>query len=171
MAKGIENPLVVNIEDQEEHVHLSGDHWGGSYRVLTPGMRERGGKLGVNVTKVPPGRACVPFHTHQLEDEVFYVLSGRGVFRYGDEPLREINQGDCISCPAGTGVAHQLANPYDEELVYLAIGNHEPNEVCTYPDNGKVLVRAVKAIGRIESKPYMDGEPDYPAVLRMAEDS
>ena len=47
-------PVVVNAAEQEEHVHLDGDHWGGSYRVLTPALRGtngRGmGRLGVNLT-------------------------------------------------------------------------------------------------------------------------
>jgi uncharacterized cupin superfamily protein len=64
---------------------------------------------------LPPGRSGCPFHTHQREDEVFYVLSGRGVLRYG-ETIDDIGAGDCIACPAGTGIAHQLANPFDEGL-------------------------------------------------------
>lgn len=119
------SPQIIQTELAEEQSHLGGEHWGGHYKVLTPSMRERGGKLGVNQTRVPPGRACVPFHSHRLEDEVFYILSGRGIFRYGENPLCEVKAGDCISCPAATGTAHQLANPFDEDLVYLAIGNYE----------------------------------------------
>lgn len=157
-------PQIVNAEELQEIEHLHGDHWGGSYVVLTPSMRPRGGSLGVSRTRVPPGRACVPFHDHRHEDEVFYILEGRGIFRYGDEPMREVGPGDCIACPAGTGQAHQLANPFSEELVYLAIGRYDPNEICTYPDNGKLLVRGV-GIGRLEKLPYHHGEPDKPKIL------
>ena len=159
-------PTIINARDAEEHRHLIGDHWGGTYRVLTPSMRARGGKLGVNMTRVPPGRVCVPFHYHQLEDEAFYILEGKGVFRYGDE-LSEVTVGDCIACPAGTQVAHQLANPFDSDLVYLAIGNFEKNEVCVYPDNGKVMVRGVGKVGFIKTAPYMEGEPDRPKVMDL----
>ena len=38
-----------------------------------------------------------------LEDEVFYVLAGVGVLRYGDA-LYELRAGHCVACPAGTGV-------------------------------------------------------------------
>ncbi|MGI9437076.1 MAG: cupin domain-containing protein [Geminicoccaceae bacterium] len=116
-------PQVVNINDVKEIEQIHGDHWGGSYKPLTPSMQPRAGRLGVNLTCVPPGRSACPFHAHQREDEVFYVLSGRGVFRYGDS-LREVGPGDCIACPAGTGTAHQLANPFDQDLTYLAIGPH-----------------------------------------------
>jgi len=92
------------------------------------------------------------------------VLSGRGRLRYGDE-VRELAAGDCVSCPAGRKVAHQIGNPYDEDLVYLAIGPYEPHEVCGYPDNGKVMVRHLQQVGTFEPKDYMHGEPDPPKIL------
>ena len=156
--------LVINVADATEEVYLEGEHWGHAYKVLTPGMRPRNGRLGVNQTRLPPGRAACPFHTHQLEDEVFFVVSGRGILRYGDS-IREIGPGDCISCPAATGIAHQIANPFAEDLIYLAIGNHEPNEVCTYPDNGKIFIRSQQTIGHMRATSYMDGEPDRPRIF------
>lgn len=162
---------VVNIDEVPEFERLVGEHWGGAFKVLTPAMRPGGGKLGVNCMRVPPGHAAVPFHSHRREDEVFYVLSGRGVLRYGDEPLRELVAGDCASCPAGTGHAHQLGNPFDEELVYLAIGCHDPDEICEYPDNGKIMVRSLQAVGRLAVADYMDGEPDVPKILEMHRES
>ena len=106
-------PLVINAADAEEIEHRSGQ-WGGFYKVLTPGV-PRMGHLGVNLSRLPPGHTTCPFHYHMLEDEVFYVLRGRGVLRYGDS-LREIGPGDCVACPAGTRIAHQIANPFDEDL-------------------------------------------------------
>ncbi|MBL8685379.1 MAG: cupin domain-containing protein [Myxococcales bacterium] len=159
---------VVNVADAVEEEGFDGEHWGHAWKVLTPSMGK--GRLGVNQTRVPPGRVAVPFHAHQREDEVFFVLSGRGVLRYGDT-LREIRAGDCVSCPARSGVAHQIANPFDEDLVYLSIGLNDPDEVCTYPDSGKVLVRSLKLIGRFERTEYMDGEPARPKLLELIEAS
>jgi uncharacterized cupin superfamily protein len=138
--------------------------WGATWKVLTPHMRAAGGSLGVVQNTLPPGNVGCPFHWHAREDEVFFVLSGRGVLRYG-ELEREIGPGDCISCPAGTRVAHQIANPFDADLVYLAIGPYDPDEVCGYPDSGKVMVRALRAVGMLEKRDYMDGEPDPPLIL------
>jgi uncharacterized cupin superfamily protein len=157
--------LVVHVDDLEEITEIERP-WGSHYKVLTPAMRERGGRLGVALNRVPPGHTACPFHSHLREDEVFYVLSGRGVLRYGDE-LVEIHEGHCVSCPAGTGVAHQLANPYDTELVYLSMGPHDPHEVCVYPDSGKVMVRALKTVGRLTRTDYMDGEPAEPAIFDL----
>lgn len=140
--------------------------WASRWRMLTPHMEAMGGRLNVVQNTLPPGSAGCPFHWHLREDEVFFVLSGRGVLRYG-ERVGEIRAGDCISCPAGTQVAHQIANPFDEDLVYLAIGPHDPHEVCGYPDNGKVMVRAVKTVGRLEPRDYLDGEPDPPKIFDM----
>ena len=160
-------PNVVNVDDVPWNEQLEGDHWGGACKPLTPALDALKGRLGVNLSRVPPGRSYCPFHTHAREDEVFFVMSGRGVLRLGDT-LREVRAGDCISLPAGTGVAHQLANPFDEDLVYLGIGPNDPHEVCTYPDTGKVLVRALHQVGRLRETPYMDGEPDEPRVLQLA---
>ncbi|MCP4869632.1 MAG: cupin domain-containing protein [Proteobacteria bacterium] len=163
-------PVVVNARDQEERTHLFGDHWGGSYKDLTPALRGPGGarvgRLGVNETRLPPGRALCPFHYHQRENEVFYMLRGRGVLRYGDE-FHDIGPGDCVSCPAGSQTAHQIANPYDEDLVYLAIGDNDADEVAVYPDSGKVLVRSIGKIGLLEPTEYMHGEGDVSPVFAM----
>lgn len=156
---------VVNRAEQPVEGGGTGP-WASTWRVLTPSMRAAGGTLGVVENTLPPGAVGCPFHWHTHEDEVFYVLEGRGVFRYGEE-LREIGPGDCMTCPAGTGVAHQIANPFDEPLVYLAIGPHHPHEVCGYPDTGKVMVRSLKFVGRITGAPYMDGEPDPPVVFEQ----
>jgi uncharacterized cupin superfamily protein len=130
-------------------------------------MQPRGGRLGVNQSRLPPGRATCPIHYHQLEDEAFFVLSGRGVLRYGDD-VRELRPGDCVSCPAGTKIAHQIANPFEDDLVYLAIGLNEPNEICVYPDTGKVMVRALEKVGFLQTAAYMEEEAVRPRIFDLA---
>jgi uncharacterized cupin superfamily protein len=159
---------VVNLDDLAEIRSLVGEHRGEIYKILTPSMRPRGGRLGVNWVCVPPGRTAVPFHMHQREDEVFYVLSGCGTLRYG-ESTYALKEGDCVSCPAGTGTAHQIANTSDDDLVYLAIGSHDPDEVCVYPDSGKVMVRSLQRIGWLENVDYLEGEPDVPRIFSLTD--
>ncbi len=160
-------PLVVNVARVPAVEQLDGEHWGSRYQPLTPALDALPGRLGVNLSRVPPGRTACPFHAHAREDEVFYVLSGRGVFRHG-ETLQAIGPGDCIACPAGTGIAHQLANPFDEDLVYLGMGVNDPHEVCTYPDSGKVMVRSLKTVGTLHPTDYLHGEPAVPRILELA---
>ncbi|MCB9522530.1 MAG: cupin domain-containing protein [Myxococcales bacterium] len=160
-------PLVTRLDDAPVEGELDGDHYGAFYKVLTPHMRARGGKLGLVWNRVPPGRAACPAHTHRLEDEVFLILSGHGTLRYGAH-RRPLQAGDCVSCPAGAGVAHQIVNTHpSEDLIYLAAGNREPDEICTYPDSGKVMVRGL-GVGRLERTAYMEGEPERPLVLDEA---
>ena len=158
--------MVVNVDELPEAAAGAGPYDTVSHS-LTPSMRPRGGSLGINRMRLGKGQTTCPFHYHLREDEAFFVLSGRGVLRYGDE-LREIRAGDCISCPAGTKIAHQIANPYDEELVYLAIGAFDPHEVCVYPDTGKVMVRGVKQLGRVTPMQYFEDEPQPPRILELA---
>jgi len=159
-------PMIVNMNDLPEVDRSFGD-FGAAFQSLTPSMVPRGGKLGINRMRLAKGRTTVPFHYHLREDEAFFVLEGRGVLRYGDE-IRELRAGDCVSCPAGTQVAHQIANPFDDDLVYLAIGTSDPHEVCVYPDSDKVMVRGVKMLGHLSRKEYFDGEPKPPKIFELA---
>ena len=143
-------PHVINVDEAEEikRSRISGEHWGGAYKPLTPFMTAKGGRLGVNQTRLPPGRATAPFHYHALGDEAFFVLSGRGVLRYGDD-VRELRPGDCVSCPAGTKVAHQIANPFDEDS---GLPGHRPER----PERGLRLPRHRQGHG---AEPRQGGVP------------
>lgn len=159
---------IANVHELPETERISGKHWGAAYKSLTPSMRPLGGRLGVNHMRLPPGRTACPFHYHQREDEVVFILSGRGILRYGEE-LKELRAGDCVSCPAGTKVAHQIANPFSEDLVYLAIGPYDGDEVCVYPDSGKIMIRSLQSVGRLTKTDYLEGEPEVPKVFNLLE--
>ncbi len=155
---------ITNLQDAPSEGGDAVAPWAAAWLVLTPHTREAGGRLGVVLNRLPTGSVGCPFHWHATEDEVFYVVSGRGVLRYGDETL-PLGTGDCVSCPAGKQVAHQIGNPYEEELLYLAIGNREPNVVCGYPDTGKVMVRHTQTVGQLEAQEYLAGEPNPPKIF------
>ncbi len=118
--------INVNVAEVTETMVDNFPGWRSYRKAITPAMQPREGRLGAQVMWVPSGQTACPFHTHQIKDEIFYILSGRGVLRYG-ENLEEITAGDCISCPASTGVAHRIANPFEEDLVYPAIGLNDPS--------------------------------------------
>ena len=161
-------PNVVNIRTVPEVDESDGRPFRSVlYRRITPALEPRLGRLGANVSRLLPGTTSCPFHTHALADEVFFVLSGRGILRYGDT-FAEIGPDDCIACPAGTGIAHQIGNPFDEDLVFLAIGVNHPDEVATYPDSGKVWVRRLDAVGTLVPRNYWDGEDERPRVTDPA---
>ena len=94
--------------------------------------------LGYSYDVVPPGKRSCPFHSHRSEEEMFFIVRGTGILRYGSE-TRTIRAGDVICCPTGgPETAHQIVNDSDEELAYLSISTKAPVEICEYPDSNKV---------------------------------
>jgi len=83
---------VVNVEDVKEEAVGAPEGWISFCKALTPSL-PRTRHLGMNLSRVPPGQSACPFHTHQIEDEIFFVLSGRGVFGYGER----VRGGSCLS--------------------------------------------------------------------------
>lgn len=128
-------------------------------------------KLGYNLTAVPPGKCAFPFHNHQVNEEMFFILEGTGELRYGEESY-PVRPGDVIACPpGGADRAHQIRNTGTTEMRYLAVSTKESPEVAQYPDSGKFGVLAELAgekggAGRVlmfvgregESIDYWEGE-------------
>ena len=95
-------------------------------------------KLGYNLTAVPPGKRAYPFHSHRVQEEMFYVIEGTGEVRIGSETF-PIRAGDILACPTGgPETAHQIVNTGKTELRYLAVSTKEGTEICEYPDTGKI---------------------------------
>ena len=125
--------------------------------------------LGCAVHVVPPGKKAFPFHRHHVMDELFFIVSGAGEYRFGDErvPLRA---GDLVGAPAGKA-AHQIINTGSEDLLYLGISTMGGVDIIEYPDSQKVgLAAGVKnadfktatyvGMGRLRPADYYDGEND-----------
>jgi uncharacterized cupin superfamily protein len=173
-------PMIVNMHTAPEITADVPAAWTHFQRELTPAMKQAGpgrfgmGRLGMNARRVPPGHSACPAHTHLMADEIFVVLEGRGLFRYGDH-VHEIRPGDCISCPADTGIAHQIANPATAnstgDLVYLAIGAEPPGDVCTYPDSGALVIDALGRHGFLRDADYYEGQPHPTPLLMQGRDA
>jgi uncharacterized cupin superfamily protein len=126
------------------------------------GMKLGTQKLGINITACPPGKSVFPFHSHRLNEELFYVLEGEGQIRLGSETY-PVRKGDFVFCPpGGPDTAHQLRNTGSIDLKYLAISTKEGPEIAEYPDSGKFGVmdgKGFRFIGKVEnSLGYWDGE-------------
>jgi uncharacterized cupin superfamily protein len=116
-----------------------GDHF--EYALSILGHTLGAKSIGVNVTRVPPGKAAFPLHHHRANEEHFFVLGGRGTLRIGADAT-PVQAHDYIFNPAGdASEAHQLINTGDEDLVYLAFSTTQVPEVVGYPDSGKTGVR------------------------------
>ncbi len=58
------------------------------------------------------------YHPHDGETEVFYIVSGKGIFTDDDKEF-DVEAGDVLL--TGTGHGHALENKGNEELVYAAL--------------------------------------------------
>ena len=96
--------------------------------------------IGVNLVRLAPGDESTQFHTHQIEEEFIYILSGRGLAEIGDETW-EIGPGDFMGFVAAS-LPHSMSNPFNEDLVYLVGGLHLEYDICDYPKLGKRMYRA-----------------------------
>jgi uncharacterized cupin superfamily protein len=90
--------------------------------------------FGVNLTRLAPGAISALRHSHSRQDEFVYVLTGHPVLvtNAGETPL---SPGMCAGFRAGTGDAHQLRNPTNEDVLYLEIGDRTPGDTGAYPDD------------------------------------
>lgn len=128
---------VMNLDEAVLESHEDGP-FQGQYAEL--GKHIGAKKLGYSLTVVAPGKKVCPFHNHHVNEEMFFILEGTGLLRFGAEtyPLRKH---DIIACPPGKrDVAHQIINTGDTELRYLALSTTERHEICEYPDSDKVGV-------------------------------
>lgn len=129
---------ILNIEELEYMDWGHGEKFAAKFGLMS---RRIGSKnLGYNLTVVPPGKRAFPFHSHRVNDEMFFVIEGKGEIRIG-EKTHQIRQGDVIACPpGGPESAHQIINSSDADLRYLAVSTNMSPEVAEYPDSGKIGV-------------------------------
>src|SRR5512142_2966605 len=117
--------------------------------------------LGYSYDVVPPGKRSCPFHSHRGEEEMFFIVRGSGMLRYGKE-TRRIRAGDVICCPTGgPDTAHQIVNDSAAELAYLSVSTMMPAEVCEYPDSGKIGAYGGTGDGRVRHMTSADSAVDY----------
>ena len=65
--------------------------------------------------RLPPGGATTP-HYHPRTEEIYYLLSGTGRMRIGDD-IRDVTAGDAIAIPPGQ--IHQIENTGSDTLLFL----------------------------------------------------
>jgi len=126
---------IVNIDQLELREHSHGESFQASGAQVSGEIGAV--KLGYSITAVPPGKRAWPFHNHHANEEMFFVLSGAGLLRHGDEE-HPIRAGDFIAAPGGDrSTAHQIINNSEFELRYIAVSTMLRPEVVEYPDSNK----------------------------------
>lgn len=107
-------------------------------------------RCALNLARVPPGRESFIYHSHSLQEEFVYILSGRGTAEIGEE-RHEVGPGDFMGFPTD-GTGHHLINTGDEELVYLMGGERTAVEVARFPRIGKQQIFEGDRIALYETK-------------------
>lgn len=137
---------IFNIGNAKFHDWTHGDNF--KAKIAWVGAEMGSNKLGFNVTEIAPGKSAFPCHAHIVNEELFFILEGRGTIRIGEEN-HKIKQGDFISIPPGRELAHQIKNNSRNPLRFIAISTMEYPEIAVYPDSGKY--------GVMDAPPRRDG--------------
>ena len=151
---------VINIDELPlEHFVQGGKYESRAARI---GPLIGAKDLGYSYDILPPGKTGCPFHSHRAEEEMFFIIRGSGLLRYGSE-TRPVRAGDFICCPTGgPDTAHQIINDSTEPLEMISVSTMMPAEVCEYPDSNKIGAfggGAVRHLTRPEQAlDYWDGE-------------
>jgi uncharacterized cupin superfamily protein len=149
----------IAVEDLPWNEWSHGVRYGGRTRTLSDTRKGAGLRIGVVVEELPPGKQSCPFHYHLLEEEHIMMLEGEVTLRLGEQRLR-FSAGQFVSFPAGVQRGHCLVNEGAAPARYLVIGDHNPNEVCIYPDSGNLMARgfAKSVFKHGPMVDYWDGE-------------
>jgi uncharacterized cupin superfamily protein len=132
---------IINLADVPLRESRHGETFAAQLGRIGPLIGAR--KLGCQLHVVPPRKKAFPRHAHHVNEEMFFVLSGAGAYRLGEETY-PIRAGDVLSAPPGDGsTAHQIINTSDEELRYLGFSTRLDPEVVEYPDSGKFAVASM----------------------------
>jgi uncharacterized cupin superfamily protein len=123
--------------------NLYSDRWDGESNE--PGTRQQvfwrpdDARMGATLYELAPGAPEARMHMHFGAEEMFFVLSGRPLFRnpQGEETLAA---GDVVFCPEGRAGAHTFSNPTDEPVRLLALSAGGFPDVVAYPEHGYAWV-------------------------------
>ncbi|NLG25206.1 MAG: cupin domain-containing protein [Clostridiales bacterium] len=138
-----------------------GGHGNYEYTKRTIVSRDQARQCAVSVYELAPGKSAYPYHYHTQNEEVFYILSGRGVVRT-PEGERTVSAGDFLFFPANEKGAHKITNADSgAPLVYIDFDTRGHIDAAFYPDSGKIGIWGMN-INQLfktgDAAGYYDGE-------------
>ena len=110
--------------------------------------------FGVNLTRIMPGGESALLHRHSKQDEFVYILEGTPIL-VTDQGEMALGPGMCAGFPA-RGIAHQLVNRSEQNVVYLEIGDRTPGDEGSYPKDDLKAELAADGAWKFAHK---DGSP------------
>ena len=124
---------IAHIDEVDGH-ELSVGHLRATWSFLGHAAGSVG--VGASRIRIPAGGWSTPAHDHGVEEELFYVLAGRGLVWHKGETF-EIGADDCILFPPRRG-PHTLHGL--DDLDVLAFGPRVYDESARFPRLGASLV-------------------------------
>ena len=161
---------VVNIHDAQSFSNQPEDsaRFGARIAPLSAALGMAG--LGAMYVTVEPGRRAFPFHNHLGNDEMFIILEGEGLYRFGADEFT-VKSGDVCAAPSGgPETAHTLINSGRKDLKSIGISPSNDPDIAEYPDSGKFAALGIapgpsffeahiRHVGRREdARDYWEGE-------------
>jgi uncharacterized cupin superfamily protein len=123
--------------------NLFSDAWDGEdeeartrHRIF---WRPEDAEMGATLYELAPNAPDPRLHMHFGAEEMFFVLSGRPVFRNQDGE-EDLAPGDFVFCPEGRAGLHAFSNPTAEPARILAISGGSFPDVVAYPEDGYAWV-------------------------------
>ncbi len=154
---------IANLDELDDYIAREEGPFKERYAII--GKKIGAKKLSYSFAVIPPGKKMCPFHNHRVNEEMFLIIEGSGLLRFGEKAY-PVKKHDVIACPPGDrSLAHQLINIGVDDLKYFCLSTNEPYDICEYPDSDKILAMdrqtgdGLRHITRAESAvDYMDGE-------------
>lgn len=119
-------------------------------------------KCTVTFYSIHPGKSNYPYHYHTANEEVFYIISGKGMLETPGGEV-EVKAGDVIVIPPCEEAAHKLKNTSESEaLIYLDVDTNNMPDTVFYPHSKKVGLYFKDAPPKFHMEdgnvPYFKGE-------------
>lgn len=105
--------LIVN----RETAHILDTPHGSEIRPLIDRTTSPITQCSLAEETLPPGASVTP-HRHEVLEEIYYILSGQGIMKVGDEE-RAVGVGDAIYIPKHH--RHTLTNTSDQAMKILLV--------------------------------------------------
>jgi len=119
-----------------------------------------------DIRKLNPDQYSYPYHFHRHAEELMYIICGSLTLRT-DKGLQVVNQGDLIFFEMGKSGAHQLYNHTNEPSTYLDLKTYLDNDICEYPDSGKVNISHGREVFEKSSEvDYFKGEENVKEIWK-----
>jgi uncharacterized cupin superfamily protein len=118
-------------------------------------------RMGATLYELAPGAREYGLHMHFGVEEMFFVLSGRPMFRNLDG-REQLAPGDFVFCPEGRAGLHSFSNTTDEPVRLLAMSSGGFPDVVAYPEDGYAWVATRNPHREPEGDPGIISRFDIP---------